>query len=152
VIASAGAVLEPAAIQSVLNLVPPVILGAGLIAIGTSLRRRHRATLTIAGGLELVVVAVNIAQIATGSPLGPGPSQLAFYLSFIAVIVAAVVLLADRSLTGRIRWALAIPAGCIIVSLASLFVLPLPWLGVLPGLGFAVAGVLLMAEREHPAL
>ena len=108
--------------------------------------------LTIAGGLELVVVAVNIAQIATGSPFGPGPSQLAFYLSFIAVIVAAAMLLADASLTGPVRWALAIPAGCIILALLSLFVLPFPWLGIFPGLGFAVAGALLLRPSANGRL
>jgi hypothetical protein len=142
--AAVGVGVDP--ILLILDLIPPLPIGAGLIAIGLSLRRRNRVALIVAGVLELLVAVVNTVQFVAGSPLGPAPSQLAYYLSYLAVVVAAVFLLIDQSQHGPIRWALAIPAGCIVLFVLTLFALPLPWLDILPGVGFAVAGVILIAR------
>lgn len=108
------------------------------------LRGRNRIVLIIAGVLELLVTVVDAVQIAADSPLGPVPSQLAYDVSYLAVVVAAVFLLADQSLRGPMRWALAIAAGCILLFVMTLFTLPVPWLDLLPGVGFVIAGVTLL--------
>ncbi len=139
---SSVALPEPATIA--VNLIPSVIIGGGLVATGFSYRGRGRVALIVAGLLELAVVVVNIVQIATHSPLGPGPSELAYLISIAAVVVAAVLLLSDRTLHGSARWAIAIPAGCIVLFVVSLYALPVTWFYLLPGIGFAIAGVLLI--------
>lgn len=80
-----------------------------------------------AGAVVLLTAVVNAVQLMAQSPLGPGPSELAYLASFTAVVVAAWLLLADRSLSGPARWALALPAACNVLLLVSFFVLPVSW-------------------------
>jgi hypothetical protein len=134
--------------------VPSTCIGAGLIAIGVAIRGRGRLPLIAAGVLNLVAVVVNIVQIATHSPLGPAPSQLAVVVALTADVVAGALLLSNASLRGPARWAIAIPAGCVLLLLVSLFVpvLGLARFDLLPGIGFTIAGVVLLRQtRPHPA-
>lgn len=139
-----AAVVLPGPAATALNVAPSAVIGAGLVATGFSFRGRARGALIVAGFVGLAVVVVNVVQIATRSPLGPGPSQLASLLGFAAVVAAAALLLSDRTQRGPARWAIAIPAGCIILFVGSLFVLPVAWFALLPGMSFAVAGALLV--------
>ncbi len=125
--------------------VPSICIGGGLILLGVSIRGRGRPPLLAAGVLNLATVVVNAIQVAAHSPLGPGPSQLAEFAKFAAVVVAATLLLSDSSLRGPARWAISLPAACIVLFLVGLFLPPLPWarVDVLPAIGFAIAGVLL---------
>lgn len=141
----------PEPVSTWVYVVPATCIGAGLIAIGVSIRGRGRVPLMIAGVLNLATVVVNIVQIATGSPLGPGPSQLAFLVSLAAVVVAAALLLSNPSPHGPARWAIAIPAAGIVLFFVGVYVPPLGLarLDLLPGIGFAIAGVLLV-RRTRP--
>ena len=133
------------------NLGPSTCVGAGLIAVAVSIRGRGLLPLLIAGVLDLAAVAVNVVQTVTLSPFGPGPSFLAGGGALVSVVVAAAVLLSDRALRGPARWAVAIPAAGIVLLLVGVYV---PLLGavridLLPGIGFAIAGALLL-RRTHP--
>ena len=141
----------PAPATIAMNVIPSAIIGGGLVATGLSFSGRGRVALIVAGLLQLGVVVVNTVQIATNSPLGPGPSELAYLVSIAAVVVAAVLLLSDRTLQGSGRWAIAIPAGCIVLFIVSLFTLPVTWFALLPGIGFAIAGVLLIRPGNTAA-
>jgi len=132
---------------------PSTCIGAGLVAVGVSIQGRGRLPLLIAGVLYLASVAVNIVQTVTLSPFGPGPSFLAWGTTFVAVVVAAAVLLSDRALRGPARWSIAIPAAGILLLIAGIYA---PLLGsvridLLPGIGFATAGALLL-RRTHSQL
>ncbi len=142
---AAIALAEPASTS--LNIFPSAIIGAGLLVTGLSYRRRARAAVVLAGILALLVAVVNVVQIATGSPLGPAPSEFAYLISLAAVILAAVTVLSDRTQSGPARWALAVPAACIALFVVSVFALPIPWLYLLPSVGFAFAGALLIRSR-----
>lgn len=147
---AAIALPEPA--LTAINVIPSAIIGLGLIAMGSALPGRRPVALIVAGLLGLVLVVVNVAQITANSPLGPAPSELAYLVSFASVVVAGVLLLTDNSQRGRARWAIAIPAGCIVLFVLSLFTLPLPWFQLFPGAGFAVAGALLCRSDTHRQL
>ena len=145
--------LWPVAASIAVNLGPLACIGAGLIAIGISIRGRGRLALLIAGTLYLVLVAEIGVQTATRSSFGPGPSFLAGGAALIAVMVAAALLLSDRALRGPARWAIAIPAAGIVLLIVGVYA---PSLGslrtdLLPGIGFAAAGGLLL-RRTHPDL
>ena len=140
-----GAIISvpaPAVIQICISSLPSSLIGAGLAAVGTSVQGRGRPTLIAAGALYLVAVVVNVMQILLGSPLGPAPSQLAIFAEVVAVVVAAALMLSDMSLSGPVRWSMAVPAACILLVAATFFIAP--WLYVLPELGFVVAGALLL--------
>jgi hypothetical protein len=130
--------------------IPSICVGVGLILIGISIRGRGRPPLVVAGILNLAVVVVNVIQIAWHSPLGPGPSGLAELVYLASVLVAAALLLSDSSLHGPARWAIAIPAACIVLFLVSIVFLPLQWarFDVLSAIGFAVVGVLLLRRTR----
>ena len=140
----------PVLASIVVNLGPLACIGAGLIAVGISIRGRGRPALLIAGILYLVLVAEIGVQMATRSSFGPGPSFLAGGAALIAVMVAAALLLSDRALRGPARWALAIPAAGIVLLILGVFVPPLGSLrtDLLPGIGFAVAGLLLLRRTD----
>jgi hypothetical protein len=145
----------PELITGGLTSLPSASIGAGLIAIGVSSLGRGRFALIVAGALYLATVAVNIVQMATDSPFGPLPSQLATLVSFAAVVVAAALLLSNDSLRGPARWAMAIPAAGIVLFFVGVY-LPLlgavPVLGwlvfALPTIGFAIAGALLLRRTQ----
>jgi hypothetical protein len=139
---------EPATIA--VNVIPSAIIGVGLVATGISYWGRGRVALIVAGLLGLAVVVVNIVQIAAHSPLGPAPSQLAYLISYAAVVAAALLLLSDRTQRGSARWAIAIPAGCIVLFFVSLFTLPVTWFYFLPEIGYAIAGALLIRPGSVP--
>jgi hypothetical protein len=141
----------PVLARITVELAPFTCIGAGLVAVGVSIRGRGHLPLLIAGILYLGGVVVNGLQIATFSPFGPGPSFLAAGAAFVAVMVAAALLLSDGALRGTARWALAIPAACIVLQLVGLYT---PGLGsvptdLFPWIGFAIAGTLLL-RRTHP--
>lgn len=143
----------PALASIAVNEGPSMCIGAGLVAVGVWIRGRGRLPLLIAGVLYLVLVAVDIVQTVTFAPSGPGPSFLAGAAAFLTVVVAAAVLLSDRRLRGPARWALAIPAAGFVLLIVGVYA---PALGslrtdLLPGIGFAVAGVLLL-RQTHPGL
>ena len=145
----------PEPVTAGLTSLPSACIGAGLVTIGVSALGRGRIALIVAGALYLATVAVNIVQSATDSPFGPLPSQLATFVSFAAVVVAAVLLLSNDALRGPARWALAIPAAGIVLFLLGVYV---PLLGAvpvlaslvfaLPTIGFAIAGALLLRRRR----
>lgn len=143
----------PQVVGALIYAVPSICLGVGLIVLGSSSPRRGRIALAIAGGLSLLTVAVNFIQIALRSPLGPAPSLLASFLTFVSILAAAAVLLIDRSLSGPPRWAIGVPALAIAVLLITLYA-PVPaafdHANVLPPLGFAVAGALLLRYLTAP--
>ena len=136
-----------------------VCIGCGLVANGVSLAGRGRTVLKIAGVLAVVAALVNAVQTATAAPLGPGPSQAAYVLYVITVVVAAARLLSNANLRGPARWAIAVPAGCFILNIVTLYVpVPAPGVFILPWVGTAFAGVLLVrslrqssANKAHPA-
>lgn len=129
-----------------------LLTGFGLIATGVSLAGRGRIALRIAGVLALVAVIVSGVQSATGAPLGPGPSQAASVLYVVAIVVAAVRLLSEASLHGAVRWAIAVPATCFILNVVAVFVpLPSPGVIVVPWVGTAVAGALLVGPLGQPS-
>jgi uncharacterized membrane protein len=132
------------------NVIPSAIISVGLVATGFSYWGRGRVALIVAGLLGLAVVVVNSVQVAAHSPFGPAPSALAYLISFAAVIVAAVLLLSDRTQRGSARWAIAIPAGCIVLFFVSLFTLPVTWFYFLPEIGYAIAGALLIRPGSVP--
>lgn len=136
-----------------------VCIGCGLVTNGVSLAGRGRTALKIAGALAVVAAFVNAVQTATAAPLGPGPSQAAYVLYVITVVVAAARLLSNANLRGPARWAIAVPAGCFILNIVTLYVpVPSPGVFLLPWAGTAVAGVLLArslrqssTNEPHPA-
>ncbi len=140
----------PLLLSMAVNLGPSLCIGAGLIALGVSTRGRGRLPLLVAGVLELVAVVVNAVQMATLSPFGPAPSLLAGVAAWAAVVVAAALLLTDRALQGPARSALAVPAACIVVLIVGVYAPALPAVRVdlLPGIGFAVAGALLLRRAR----
>lgn len=128
----------------VLPLLGGVVIGAGLISLGIAVRGRGRPALLVAGALHLAAAAVHAAQIASGSPLGPGPSQLADLAKSAAVVVAAILVLTDASPLEAVRRTIAVAAGAVALFLLGSLLLPLPGIGLLPGLGFAIGGLLLL--------
>lgn len=147
----AGVPLElPPPVGLVVEFGPLVCIGAGLIAVGLSLRGRGRPSLMIAGVLYLASVAAGIVQTATGAPFGSDPTFLVYYAAFASIPVAAALLLSDRTLRGPARWAIAIPAGCIVLMLVQSYapVLRGVPLYLMPSFGFAIAGVLLLRQTH----
>lgn len=121
-----------------------VCIGCGLVANGVSLAGRGRTALKVAGVLAFVAAIVDAVQSATAAPLGPGPSQAAYVLYVIAIVVAAARLLSDANLHGPARWAIAVPASCFILNIVTLYLpLPSPGVFILPWVGTAGAGFLL---------
>lgn len=134
-------------IVAVVHLTPTLLTAVGAVAVGMSYRARGRLAFLIAGSFGLLLVAVNAAQISLGSPLGPAPSQFAIAANVAATIAGAALLLTDRSVHTPERWALALPAGCTLLAVLSMALLPLAGLAALaalPAVGYIFGGFLVL--------
>ena len=122
------------------------LTGAGLIATGIASAVRGRIPLALAGVLAVLGAAVEGVEAGVGSPFGPAPAQAVVLLLVLLLVIAAARRLSDTRLPATARWAIAVPAICFVLDLAAVWVPAVPLQGsvVLPWVGTAVAGVLLL--------
>ncbi len=132
--------------------VPYLVVATGLVLFGLSMRGRGRVALVIAGGLSLISAGTEIVQgfVRTPNTGISVPSLLTGVSSFLALIAAVAVVYSDGAVPKRVRRTLLLPALGTAALLSSNFLPlgPAPWLGdvigLLPSLGFAVAGLVLL--------
>lgn len=134
----------PPVVVAAITLGPSLVIALGAVTVGVSFRGRARLAFLLMGVFGLLAVAVNVIQIVLGSPLGPAPSQLAAALSFLATLAGAVLLLTDRATRTPARWALALPAGAILVLVAGMSLIPWDAWFALPAIGYVCGGSLLV--------
>ncbi|MFT4051911.1 MAG: hypothetical protein QM677_06630 [Microbacterium sp.] len=127
-------------IVALVSLTPSLLIAIGAMVVGTSYRARGRLGFMIAGASGMLFVAVNGIQILLDSPLGPAPSLLASALAFAATGAGAALLLADRTVRTPDRWALAIPAGCMVLFALCIIIVPWDVLLAIPAVGYIFGG------------
>jgi hypothetical protein len=133
-----------------------LLTGAGLIATGSSLPGRGRTAVKIAGVLACIAGIVEAVQFVIGTPFGPAPTFATYFAYIMAVVVAGSRLLSDRTLRRAVRWSIAVPAVCLVLSIAGDYVpllgalLSLPGVVALPWVGTVFAGLLLIRRVGQP--
>lgn len=127
-----------------LTMGPALVVAAGCLVLASVFRGRARAgyALVAAGGAILAIV--NITQIVATPVAGPIPSQIAYGLSLLLTVAGGALALLGRAENVTNQWALAIPAGAVLLVAVSVLAVPLPGVEVMPPLGFAVAGAFLV--------
>lgn len=142
-------IAAPRVTATVVALAPTLLIAVGLLAVGLSYNARGRLAFLIAAIFGLLLVAVNAAQILLASPLGPAPSQLAIALHGASTAAAAVILLSDRSVLTPDRWSLTLPAGCMLLVVLGMSLLPWTALAVLPAVGYIFGGYLVLRTTRE---
>lgn len=140
---------SPRVTAAVVALAPTLLIAVGLLVVGLSYHARERPAFLIAAIFGLLLVAVNAAQIILGSPWGPAPSQLAIALHGASPAAGAVMLLSDRSVLTPDRWSLALPAGCMLLAVLGMSLLPWSALAVLPAVGYVFGGYLVLRTTRE---
>lgn len=143
-------VAAPRIVVAAVALAPMLLIAVGAVAVALSYRARGRLAFLLAGISGLLVVAVNAAQILLESLWGPAPSQLAIAVNGASVIAGAVILLTDRTVRTPDRWSLALPAGCMLLVVPGMTVLPWAALAALPAVGYVFGGILVLRTTNHP--